>query len=130
MGFLYYPTLAGEIYTSEKLWKGKLRPTGETKPQNEFTCTLFCWPATNSLWHVSLIANCRAGSRHRPFCNNSIGEDLLLLLTKHRGGGVCSLLETLYSPSPKISMSILEPRSQHAYFGTQSVLTYKHIGYA
>ena len=33
------------------LWEtldGKLRPTGETKPQNEFI--LFCWLTTNSFW--------------------------------------------------------------------------------
>ena len=43
-------------------------------------------PATNSPWYISLPANCRAGSRHRPFCNNSIGEELLLRLEANRLG--------------------------------------------
>ena len=63
---------------------GELRPTGETKPQNELI--LFCWLATNSFWYVSLLANCRAGSRHRPFCNNSIGEEFAAAAEAADGG--------------------------------------------
>ena len=60
-GYLYYPTLAGEIYTSEKLWKGKLRRSGETKPHNELS--LLCWPATDSFWYI--ILRCRFSYQSR-----------------------------------------------------------------